>query len=394
MADLRGLSVFDSRFKPVGVPMLSRRARLKDQIKVEIQNEQLSHDGDKEHPQRGNIASCREFLAREYDGITPLIGTADNALQVPGEGIMLPGTGGVGKTLYLSSIAASASIGEMILAWEVKRPLKVLFYQAELPQRFFQQRIARVYESYKLSNEKRAELILDNLFIVDVTKPFDLAASDDQAIETIGEAVDKVGADLVCIDPFLSFYSGNENDNGEVRRNLDRLKHLVAEPLQCGIIITDHQPKYSESNPDQNHSIRGAGAKRDWAATVISLNRTKTPAGQHGTFLKVTIDKMRYGKLPRNPFTIKRDDFSFRHIHFRESDVEPCEIAQILDESGSGLSTRAFQEKVVDALSISDHDARKAIKKAVDEKWIVTESGARNSIIHDLGDRYVEWRKN
>lgn len=341
------------------------------------------------------VLSWGEYLTVQHQKTTPLIGIENDALLNRGEGLMIGGTGGVGKTTFITGTAASLAIAENILKYVVQQSLRVLIYQAELPAPFFQGKLKPIHESYKLSNEVKAQMICDNIFISQEHKPFDIAAKGDSAFNAVERDVERYEIDVVIVDPFLSYFNGNENDNNEVRRALDRFKYHVAEKYQCGLIITDHQPKYSNSNknPEQQHSMRGAGAKRDWAASVIALNKTKTPTGQHGTFLKATVDKMRYGKEPREPFTIRRDDYSFRHILFRDNDVAPYEVAQVLDEAGGGLSTRSFQKALKDSFSISDHDARSMIKSAVSDGWIITENGKRKAVIHNLGDKYVEWRK-
>jgi RecA-family ATPase len=343
------------------------------------------------------ISTCRDFLAKDHGDIQALIGTPDNALLVPGEGMMIPGSGGVGKTMWINQVAVSAAVGERILIWTVPRPLRTIIYQAELPALFFQKRMAALVESYRIgSTEEKVDRILDNLFIGELKRPFDLAASDGSAAKILAEDVTKYQADLVIIDPFLSFFSGDENDNGKVRQVLDRIKREVAEPLNCGLIITDHIPKYGDAdkNPEQHHQMRGAGAKRDWAASVVALNRCKTPAGQHGTFIKATTDKLRYGKSPREPFTLRRDDHSYRHQLFRDSDIELHEVARLIDDQGDALTKNKLESALVDEFSVSRQDARRAIARAIDDGWISVEDGSRNSTLHNIGERYVELRKN
>lgn len=381
-------------------PSLQDMQSIKEGIKTgrAIRKESLGLDFDESDPDKipsNRTLSCRDFLEEKYAPIAALIGTPDNALIVPGEGIMIPGSAGVGKTMWITQMAISSCIGEMILNYSVPKPLRVIIYQAELPFQFFQQRVKGLVDSYRTGSKKeKIERILDNLFIADVNRPFDLAASDESAANMLAEDVDKYRADLAIIDPWLSFYSGDENDNGKVRQALDRIKHGVAKPLNCGLLITDHIPKYGDSdkNPEQHHQMRGAGAKRDWAASVIALNRCKTPAGQHGTFIKATVDKLRYGKLPREPFTVRRDDYSFRHSLFRDSEIELHEVAQIIDRTGKSLSTNELEKTLMEELSVGRQDARKSIKRAIDDGWIATEAGERNSIQHTIGVKYVEWR--
>lgn len=340
------------------------------------------------------IFSCGEFISADHGQVQPLIGSEKNALLVRGEGWMIPGVAGVGKTFFLASIGANLAAGENVLKWHVETPLRVLIYQAELPIPFFQQRIKALVDSYALADRRKADLLRENIFIADVKRPFDISADNDGEFDRLREEVEKLKIDVLMIDPFLSFFQGNENDNCQVRRSLDNLKRCVAAAHSCGLIITDHMPKYSgsEKHPEQQYSMRGAGAKRDWAATVLALTAMKTPEGQHGTFIRATVDKMRYGKVPKDPFNLRRDDFSFRYEWFKSCDIEPHQIAEVLDSAGGGLSLRTFKSAVADTLALSDHEARRLIEHAISEGWIDVTPGERRSKAHNLSDKYIRWR--
>jgi len=345
--------------------------------------------------QTTKVYSCREFLAIHHENTTPLIGKDGDAFSVRGEGITIVGEGGIGKTSFLNQMACHLATGENFLKWQVQKPLRVIIYQAELPPPYFQKRLRPLFEVYALADPEKARMIEENVFVVDVKAPFDISG-EIGGFEPIISDIKRLKIDVVIIDPFLSFFRGNENDNGEVRRALDSIKKEIAEKLQCGLVITDHMPKYSSStkNPEMNFAMRGASAKRDWAASVLALTKMKTPDGQHGTFITATVDKMRYGKVPKNPFSIRRDDFSFRHDLVKNNDIPLHDIARILDEAGNDLPKRKFNQAVSEAFSISDHEARKLIEDAINEKWIVTLPGERRAIIHNLGERYFDYRND
>ncbi len=345
-------------------------------------------------PSANKIYSCSEFLAADHGSVTPLIGTENDALLVPGEGIFMPGTGGVGKTLFVNQMAINLACGEYFLKWPVLRPCRVLISQAELPPQFFKKRIKLMLDSYELADPKKASMLMENIFIEEVARPFDIAADNGEELACLAESISDLKIDVLIVDPFLSYYQGNENDNCEVRRALDLMKRQVAEPCRCGLVITDHQPKYSTSNknPEQAAVMRGASAKRDWAASVIALSRMKTPKGQNGTFIQATIDKMRYGKAPGDPFSLRRDDLTFRHTVFRNNEIELHQVAQVLNDAGGGLSQREFKALVVESFSVGDHEARRLINKAVETGWVGTRQGARRSIVHDLTNKYMKWK--
>ena len=68
--------------------------QLKEHIRQGVQAEQvLSHD-DENHDI--DIMSCRDYLQRKFESVIPLIGEENDPLLVRGEGMFIPGVGGVG----------------------------------------------------------------------------------------------------------------------------------------------------------------------------------------------------------------------------------------------------------------------------------------------------------
>jgi hypothetical protein len=346
------------------------------------------------------VYSCREYLAIAHQNTTPLIGKDGDELLVRGEGMTVAGEGGIGKTHFLNALACNLCTGESFLKWPIPKPLRVIMYQAELPAAYFQKRLQPLLDVYTLGDPHKAELINENLFIADMDRPFNISGDEPDvtgastAFSTILPDIERLKIDVVIIDPFLSFFRGNENDNCEVRRALDNIKNEVAKKCQCALIIADHMPKYagSNKNPEQAFSMRGASAKKDWAASIIALTKMGTPDGQHGTFIKATVDKMRYGKCPKNPFNLRRDDFSFRHDLIRTNDIPVEQVGKVLDDAGDNLPKSKFTDAIMSSLEVSFHDARELIEAAIEQGWIVTEPGKGKALVHKLTDKYMVWR--
>lgn len=331
-----------------------------------------------------------DFLETNFGKIEPLIGSANDALLVPGEGLMLPGTGGAGKTAFLVDMAIKAAFGLNILKWQLSRPLRVRIYQAELPPQFFQQRLRGIVADYSFASKEKADMAAENIFVANVVNAFDMAEKGN-AVQVIGEDASKCKPDLIFIDPFLSFYSGDENDNPTVRRDLDRLKREIAEKLGCGLIISDHQPKYAATNREQQTSIRGAGAKRDWAASVLALSEAKTPEGEHGKFIRIVVDKLRYGPKPGIDFVLKRFD-SFRHELWRGCNIPMHRIAEAIADDGGNLAKNRLMELLQTNFEVPRRDAASLIQEAIETRWITVEDGPKKSKLHNVGEAYDEWK--
>lgn len=337
-------------------------------------------------PSPTQIYCCQDFLNHSFGKIEPLIGSPRDALLVPGEGLMIAGAGGAGKTAFLVDFAFRAASGLDVLKWVVGRPLKVLIVQAELPPQFFQQRLKAMLDDYSFASPAKAQQALGNIYVAHVIESIDLAEGGN-ACQVIGEEVVKCDADLVIIDPFLSFFSADENDNGGVRRALDQIKR-VAEKHGFGLVISDHQPKYAGTSQHQQNSMRGAGAKRDWAASVLVLSPAKTPEGEHGKFVKLTVDKLRYGPVPNTDFFMRRSD-TFRHDLWRGSSIEPLKVAELISDNSGNIPKAPLRNLLMTTFNISKRVSEKLMDDATEGGWVVVEDGPRGAKLHNVGPRYL-----
>ena len=76
--------------------------------------------------------------------------------------------------------------------------------------------------------------------------------------------------DVVILDPLASFHSGEEFNNEQMRRVLDRLQALT-ENYHATLIVVHHDGK----NPANSTGGRGASSIGDWAANVWQIRNNK-----------------------------------------------------------------------------------------------------------------------
>lgn len=331
-----------------------------------------------------------EFLSREYPPIRPLIGSPDNAFLVPGEGGNFIGPGGIGKTNIITDLALTVACGYSFLKYHVDRPVVSAILQAELPCSMFQLKLQQMYNRFFEADADRAEAAIKRIHVITMKWVPDLATAPGRQL--LASIYDTCGADLFFVDPYLSFFPNtNENDNGAVRGVLDAIKYEVLIPKNCGMILTDHQAKAACTTEGAENFARGAGAKRDWAATSCVLKREKTPEGEHGQFLSLTVDKLRYGPKPRDPFMLKRDEYSMCHSLWQKDSISLDRVARLVDEMGGDLSKKTLKEALNKECSVSLHDAASLIEGAVEDGWLVVQEGARRAKVHNVGPRYEEF---
>ena len=344
-------------------------------------------DGRDEQAERPRVLTVDQYLAEPFPPVEPLIGTPAAALLVPGEGAFFAANGGTGKTAVLTDCAFKLALGLSVLGYIVTRPLRSCIFQAEVPGPYYQQRVRQLSEAYSLADADQAAEARTRIHVPLFRKIPDLGTED--GLKVLLDIQQESAADVLIIDPYLSFFPNvNENDNGAVRAALDKLKFTVLLPGNCGAAVTDHQAK-PLAGQEGGNDPRGAGAKRDWCCTLAALKRTKTPDGEHGDFLKVAMDKVRYGPTPRDPLTLHRDPFSGRFELWHRHSVRPERVAELISDLGGDVTKNQLVDEIKQRLSISAHDARALIEDAVSNGLVVVEVGARRKQCHNVGPAYT-----
>jgi len=355
---------------------------------VELQNEDFLHDGN-QALDIGRLWTVRDLISENFEELPILVGERNNGFMVRGEGHLIVGPPGVGKTLLCFDIALRLACGMSIFGFDTPQPLSVLIFQAELPLPFVQYRFNRIiegYRSYGNSNIRGANIRegLQRVHLQELANLIDL--KQPQIRNLIARICNEIDADVVIFDPFLPFFGGDENSNQDVRHVLDSVKFEIAQQCDCAIIITDHIAK---SDPGEGPRARGAGAKVDWSSLVINLSPYNIREEERGQLIAADVTKMRYGWIPSSPFILRRHSRSLRHSIWapeHNSSVEP--IRQLILEGGGQVDSQGrMLELICNHFNVGERVARRILASAV-EQGIETDTGPYNSIIYRLPGGY------
>ncbi|MBM9536178.1 PriCT-2 domain-containing protein [Desulfobulbus alkaliphilus] len=332
------------------------------------------------------IVNAQKFLNTDFPPPNPLYGNTRDALMVRGEGLILAGTGGTGKTTLITDFAVRAAMGEDFLDFKASGPMRILILQAELPMGYYKELLVDQLEGYRSGNPEKVGLVDENLFIAILTAVPNLTVGD--TLRRIKAEVERVKADIVICDPFLSFFQlKEENNNTEVRRVLDQFKHIVLAPCNCASLITDHVTKVVAGDNNLPITPRGGEAKRDWCATLLGIRHDKH--AKNTKALNLTIQKQRYGPRQDNHFLLHRCDLTRHFVLFNPGETHHKAVATIIDKFGKPISKNDLVQEVSRQMGLSMHAARNTIEKAITTGWIKAEKGKRKSIQHMLGPTYL-----
>lgn len=179
------------------------------------------------------------------------------------EATIISGPAGVGKSILTLNIALALGSPQIIKLWglEIQSELKTLFFQSENGARATQNRLKLISNDRFLSNGAK-NIIFPSFGTEDIrVSKGDLA--DPVFIDLLLHHIELSGAQLVVIDPLISFHNGDENDNSEMRRSLDNLTEIISKK-KCSFLIIHHVGRIF-TGKRTSYAGRGASAAGDWA---------------------------------------------------------------------------------------------------------------------------------
>lgn len=322
---------------------------------------------------------------------------ADNFL-IESDPVVIAGAGGLGKSMLFLYMAYQFALlfcnninpnnDKLFSLFPVPKPRTSLFIQSE---NGISQMRYRALQIAGTTDEGREPLkyiytpfIQENI----LSNGMSFINSKGLIIDTIHKTEDasQQKLDIVCLDPLVSFIDCNENENVEMRRELDALTEIA---MDCKITpITAHHNKKDDS------TLRGASAIRDWCRNLIELKRdwiVEPRLREDGSIRNANIPVVNIssGKSnnmrPFEPFTLRmKQNFKFELIN-KEDHMTPeknlrCNavVEALQDLPGmKAYSTNQLVKIYCERSGIGTTAARNHISETVDYGFIIRESVSR-----------------
>jgi putative DNA primase/helicase len=292
-----------------------------------------------------------------------------------GSSLMILGRGGVGKsTIGLDMLCHIAAGRRMYRTWDVPEPRTVLLVQSENAHRTTQQRLQSFYENHNepvfLEGRDRIKFACRN---DDIRASGDLLK--DKFYKEIRKLIQESGAEVVLLDPLVSFHSVNENDNVLMRSVLDQLTKLSSE-TGAAFIIIHHFGKSKEL--EGSEKSRGASSITDWARGCLNLEKVKH---EHRNLVKVSHVKANDFECSP-PFLLEIEGAG---VTYTEPDVvcPPLTVQEILREMGGEVEQQTtLVNELRSRLDISTRTAIEGISRAERYGYIRSERVDRRKRIY------------
>jgi predicted transcriptional regulator len=240
---------------------------------IEWEPEYLEHsEKTPEHTKEKDVVclwSCRDVLDRKFEDSKPII----EDLLGEKESLEIIGPSGLGKSLFALNMALRLGANEeadspirIFDQFGISRTCKSLFIQSENTAAATQKRIGRILEFAEW-----LEPGLDRVFFASIRDDIRLAGplTDPKFQGGILSLLDRTQADILFLDPLISYHDADENDNAAMRRTLDCLTS-ICDKANVACIIVHHAGKAGTDN--QVFAGRGASAIGDWASNILVLS--------------------------------------------------------------------------------------------------------------------------
>ena len=183
--------------------------------------------------------------------------------------VLLLGKPKIGKSNWLGAFAAGATTGTDFMGVPFNRPLKVMWFQAEIIAEFLKRRIEMYFQRFMV-NDELMQLGYNNLIISGRLRK---NLMKDQDIQQFSDEIAYHKPDIVMIDPVINFFDGEENNNTDIRKLMDRIDMLI-EMNNVSIILAHHTGK--ERADDRSFmSARGGSVFAGWFDSGIKLSGEK-----------------------------------------------------------------------------------------------------------------------
>ena len=179
--------------------------------------------------------------------------------------VLLLGKPKIGKSNFLGAFAAGACTGTDFLGVPFSKPLKVMWFQAEIIKEFMKDRIETYFRRFA-HDEDMIRMGYQNLIVSGRLRK---NLMTDQDIQAFHEEIQYHKPDIVMIDPIINFFDGEENSNTEIRKLLDRIDRLI-ELNNVAVLLAHHTGK--ERADDKSFmSARGGSVFAGWFDSGIKL---------------------------------------------------------------------------------------------------------------------------
>ena len=308
----------------------------------------IKDTGDKVHHKLGRCVSkalnweppattitVEKLLATEYESQPPII---SQGVLHEGDGLLIAGEGGVGKSMLRLELAVHLAMGwEWLEMFEVPKAKKVLMLQYENSERTEKVRLKYMMEGMGIQTMPNGSISW-----IKRTRENRPDLTQKQGQERLYEIVAEQQPEVIIYDCLSNLHTANENDNIKMRNVMDIFKDIDAR-FKTASIVVHHFGKPSDQYTTTKYRVRGATAITDWADCVFTYTHQ---AHEHKVLRYLENTKMRNAKEIK-ALLLERNGNFLSTVVDQDTLCSPQRVAKILNVLGGEVHK---QKDLIDAI--------------------------------------------
>lgn len=267
----------------------------------------------------------------------------------------------IGKSILVSNMAVQMATAKPFLQFNIPKPKKVIYLQAEISEQSMQNRLRKMLDSIDYDIEP------DMLFIVNRKN---IKLNNPKDLRMVENLIKSKSADVLIIDPLYKFHSGDENKVNDMTRFFDRIDWLVAQN-NISIVLVHHFGKPQEGR-DGATQFRGSSAIVDYGDSYLMLRRKSRDESRD--YMKLSFE-LRNDEEPDTMILYRNSDTLWYEVQGVEGNkkvnVHDC-IACLEEMGGITKSKEKLMEKIKERTGASEKTIKGALKEAERLKMIFT----------------------
>jgi len=237
-------------------------------------------------------------------------------LLMRGEGSVLAGPGGVGKSGFSLALAAHGAAGRSFAGFIVPRPFKTIVYNLEDNRHEMEARLYAACATYDLDPREVEKHVLlwpgrEQRFRL-MNRDHTFAMAD---IQEIARLMRSESFDAVVLDPLISLHHEEENDNAAMGDVMDAFNGLCRLANAAGLAL-QHTPK-GVRQAGSSDAVRGAGnivnavriASTIYAADEADAALYGFGDGYKGRYVRIDDAKQNHAALETKPLWLEKQSF-------------------------------------------------------------------------------------
>lgn len=228
-----------------------------------------------------------------------------------GEAMLISGSPKAGKSFLICQLALAVASGTKWVGQDCKQK-KVLYIDAELPIEVALNRMHNIWRK------------LDNVIPV-FPETLDIKSTKNKSV-TLSDVADDIEHDpgrydLVIIDPLYMFINSDQNDNAQMKKEMEQIQRIYA--TGAAVIVNHHMTKGMQNGKMSIDRASGAGVISRFFDSILTLNLLQPEPTDEGRPERIEADTRSF-KQP-DPIDLFFDGF---HVKDTTGDLQ---FRQLLD---------------------------------------------------------------